>query len=278
MACVASAFKNPSTEVLSYVFADKQGTVRRQGVMLTAGNYMPCWTESLLSYQVLGKWPETLWKQYKITEAVYENYLVLSRDGVPARMRNLRACQEQTSKREAQAALSERVKRIRGIPEIYAPFPEVPAAKEWLRNFSKDALRYAILVVIGPSRAGKTEWAKSLFRNPLELKIGSLAFFPDGMRRFQRGFHDGLVLDDVRDLQFVVGHQEKLQGKYAYLVEFGSTAGGTCAFSVDMYGIPVVVTINYSTANLHFLQTHDWLSNPGNRVVVELAERPNLAQ
>ena len=102
------------------------------------------------------------------------------------------------------------------------------------------------------------------------------------MRRFQRGFHDGfhdgLVLDDVRDLQFVVGHQEKLQGKYAYLVEFGSTAGGTCAFSVDMYGIPVVVTINYSTANLHFLQTHDWLSNPGNRVVVELAERPNLAQ
>ena len=34
------------------------------------------------------------------------------------------------------------------------------------------------------------------------------------MRQFQRGVHDGLVLDDVRDLDFLVSHQEKLQGKH----------------------------------------------------------------
>ena len=42
-----------------------------------------------------------------------------------------------------------------------------------------------------------------------------------------RKFHDGIVLDDVRDLQFVVEHQEKLQGKYTGVVDvrFGKTSG-----------------------------------------------------
>ena len=108
---------------------------------------------------------------------------------------------------------------------------------------------------LGPSRKGKTEWAKSLFKHPLELKIGSLTFFPDSLRAFKRGFHDRLILDDVRDLQFVVDNQEKLQGKCDCFVEFGSTAGGTCAYHLDLFGIPVVATINFSTKNL--LDAHD---------------------
>ena len=84
------------------------------------------------------------------------------------------------------------------------------------------------------------------------------------------GFHDVVVLDDVRDLQFLVDHQEKVQGKYDCLVEFGSTAGGTCAYHVDLFGVPVVATINFSTRNLAYLEQHDWLANPGNRFVVQL--------
>ena len=146
------------------------------------------------------------------------------------------------------------------------------AAIDWLRQFDCDALRYPILIVLGPSRAGKTEWAKSLFASPLEIKIGSLTFFPDKLQEFKRGVTDGLVLDDVRDLQFIVDHQEKLQGKYDCLVEFGSTTGGTCAYRLDLFRIPVVVTVNYSTANLQWLEEHDWLGNPGNRVVVRFGE------
>ena len=146
----------------------------------------------------------------------------------------------------------------------------MPDAEEWLKLFEVDALRYPILVVLGPSRAGKTEWAKSLFKHPLELKIGTLEFFPNSMRQFKRGVHDGLVLDDVRDLVFLVNHQEKLQGKYDCLVEFGSTAGGTCAYHCDLFGVPVVATVNYSTKHLEYLECHDWLANPGNRVVVTL--------
>ena len=254
-----------------YVWADKIGTVFASNAKaLTEGNYLPCWTGCQKRYQVLGKWPETLWKQRKISTDVYEKLLFLTRDGVLSRQRNLVACREHETAASLKQAMEARVARIRSNPQLYRPFPPVPEAQAWLELFKEDSLRYPILLVLGPSRAGKTEWAKSLFSKPLELKIGTLQFFPDAMRHFQRDVYDGLVLDDLRDLQFLVDHQEKLQGKYDSLVEFGSTAGGTCAYHVDLFGIPVVATANFSTKNLEFLETHDWLANPGNRVLVHL--------
>ena len=254
-----------------YVFADKIGTVFGSDALpLTTGNYLPCWVSCEKTYQVLGKWPETLWKQRKISSATYERLLFLSRDGVVSRKRNLEACQEHEEAAALKLAVEERSARIRSNPQLYQPFAKVPQAEEWLKLFAVDALRYPIMVVLGPSRAGKTEWAKSLFKNPLELKIGTLEFFPDAMRSFKRNVHDGLVLDDVRDLQFLVNHQEKLQGKYDCLVEFGSTAGGTCAYHRDLFGVPVVATVNFSTKHLEYLDCHDWLANPGNRVLVSL--------
>ena len=150
----------------------------------------------------------------------------------------------------------------------YNAFPVVPAAAAWLQGFQVDALRYPLLVVLGRSATGKTEWAKSLFKQPLVLRVGSLTFFPEGMRAFDRRVHDGIVLDDLRDLKFLADHQEKVQGKYDSLVEFACTPGGTCAFAKDLFAVPVVATANFSTANLGFLETHDWLGTPANRVVV----------
>ena len=262
-----------------YVFADKIGTIfGSDDKPYTEGNYQPCWTACAKTYQVLGKWPETLWKQRKVTTAVYESLLFLTRDGVISRQRNLIACREQEESAALTEAVEERVRRIRSNPQLYTPFPQVPQAEQWLKLFQVDALRYPIMVVLGPSRSGKTEWAKSLFRMPLELKIGTLDFFPDIMRQFKKGHHDGLVLDDVRDLQFLVDHQEKLQGKYDCLVEFGSTAGGTCAYHRDLFGVPVVATINHSTYNLEHLDSHDWLANPGNRVLVKLDSNLEFAR
>ena len=113
------------------------------------------------------------------------------------------------------------------------------------------------------------QWAKSLFRCPLEVKVGPLMeYFPDTMRRFVRGKHDAIILDDIRDCKFFIRHQDKLQGKYDSLVEFASTPGGQCAYSHDLFAIPIVATINYATANRDLLETDDWLGNAGNRVLL----------
>ena len=126
-------------------------------------------------------------------------------------------------------------------------------------------------MVVASSRAGKTEWAKSLFKRPLVLAVGDLEHFPDGMRRFRRKHHDGIVLDDLRDFYFCVRHQEKLQGKVDAVTEFAATPSGQYAFTKWLWRVPVVVTANYTTSNRDLLNNNDFLANADNRVVVKLA-------
>ena len=129
-------------------------------------------------------------------------------------------------------------------------------------------------MVLAPSRAGKTEWAKSLFIRPLVLPVGDLEHFPDGTRQFNRKHHDGIVLDDIRDFYFCVRHQEKLQGKVDTVTEFAATPSGQYAFSKWLWRVPVVVTANFTTRNRDLLEANDFLYNANNRVVVERAAPP----
>ena len=240
--------------------------------MQVAANYEPCWTRAIRSYQVLGKWPEALWKQRKLSTEQYEEYLYLTRDGVLAWKRNLDAVKEHEAARAEAVLIAANTRRVRANAAVYSPFPPVPAAQAWLAMFCEDRLRYPLLLVLGASHTGKTEWVKSLFKNPLDLKVGSLEVLPDGMRGFERDVHDGIILDDVRDRAFLAEHQDKVQGKYDTRVEFATTPRGTCAFRKYLFAVPIAVTVNYNTRNLDYLRSHDWLMHEGNRVLVHFPE------
>ena len=217
--------RNPQQSIdraFFYVFANKIGTVLDEANLpCVAGNYMPAWvtTVGIDTYRVQGRWPEALWKHYKLEDHMYEQYLYLARDGVQARKRNLDACKAW--------------KEAAGEQE--QPFPVLPEVAAWQSLFASDMLRYPLLILIGASASGKTEFAKSLFKQPLELKVGNTHIFPAKMVEFRRGFHDALILDDVRDLDFLVQHQEKLQGKYDSRIEFATTQGGTCFFTKYLF-------------------------------------------
>jgi len=262
-----------------YVWADKIGTVQdAAGKPVVEGNYFPCWVQGqkgrFEKYSVKGAWPEKLWKKRKLSFERCEEYIFLSRDGVISKKRNMDAVKAWELETAEKEELKATVKRIRDNPALYRPFPIIQQVCQWLEEFKGDALRYAILVIIGQSLLGKTEWAESLFSHALKLEIGTLTQFPDKMRTFDRLTHDGLVLDDVRDLKFVSDHQDKLQGKYSSMSEFGTTTGGTCAYQKWLFRMPVAITINFSTANLEMLSTHDWLSKPGNRALAVVGPVP----
>ena len=253
-----------------YCWADKIGTVRDDtGAQCTAANYAPCWTDLDRTYPVLGRWAERLWKAHKLSHAVHEEYIFLCRDGVLAKKRNLDAVRDREAAVAAKLEIEERKKRLRANPSFFRPWPVVQAAVDWLEKFQHDSFRYPILIAVGPSLSGKTEWVKSLFRNVLDLKIGALPHFPEKMRTFVRSVHDGILLDDLRDLHFLVDHQEKIQGKYDVEVEFGSTPGGQLSYEKDLYRVPIAVTANRTTAHLDYLTDNDFLGNPENRVLVE---------
>ena len=259
-----------------YVFADKVGTQREaDGTPCFEGNHVPVWVKAKKGqsrYPVLGKWCENLWKARKLDHDTYEEYLYLTRDGVLSRKRNLDEVKGWEERREERTERETVTKRVRAA--LFKPFEKVPAAEAWLSLFHEELDRYPFLVVLARSRAGKTEWAKSLFKQPLVLQVGTLEHFPDGMRKFRRKFHDGIVLDDLRDFSFCERHQEKLQGKVDTEVEFASTPSGQYTFSKWLWRVPVVITANYTTKNRELLETSDFLANENNRVLVERTAPP----
>ena len=258
-----------------YVWADKIGTVRLpDGSICVAGDYAPAWTDAKKNYRVKRSWPQALWEARKLSHDVWDELLFLTRQNVISGKRNLDSVREHELQIAEEAELRAVVKRIRGNPELYRPFIKVPEAERWLQCFQQDALRFPILLVLASSRVGKTEWAKSLFERPLVLQVGVLTHFPAKMSEFCRCKHDAVVLDDIRDLDFLAQHQHILQGKYDERVEFASTPGGQLAYQRWLYRVPFVATVNYSTENLEFLRTHDWLQKPDNCVVVELLAAP----
>ncbi len=134
-------------------------------------------------------------------------------------------------------------------------------------------MRYPILLIIAASTKGKTQLAKSIFPLPLTLDIGNATFFPDLMRTFSRKKHGAIVLDDVRNMDFLTDHQHILQSKYDDdEIPFASTPGGTCEYTKYLYRVPFIVTANPSTENLDYLHSHPWLGNAANRLVLELKE------
>ena len=113
-----------------------------------------------------------------------------------------------------------------------------------------------------------------MFTQPLVLLVGDLEHFPDRMREFKRHEHDGIVLDDVRDMYFLVRHQEKLQGKVDVVAEFASTPSGSYSYSKWLWRAPLAITANYTTRNLDLLKDNDFLTHPENRAVVERTGPP----
>ena len=260
-----------------YVFANKIGTVTDEnGAPCVVGSYFPVWVPGArYTYVVKGQWPEALWRQRKLGHDTYEEYLVLCRDGYVTRKRALDAIKEAELQAATEAEILANAKRIKQT--LYKPMKEFPVLIQWWDLFAKDApdaLRFPILVLLAPSRCGKTELAMSLFKAPLKVQIGNLVHFPDRMRDFQRGHHDGIVVDDVRDLSFVVQHQEKFQGKYSEPVGFGSSPCGQNSYKRYLHNIPMVVTINCGTSGTELLHEDDFLGNPQSRVLFELKESP----
>ena len=273
-----------------YCWANKKGTVvGTDGGLCRAGNCEPAWTREQGSdlqgtakathkYKVSGDWPKKLWQEYKLEDAVYEEYLYLCKDKLAGSKRNLELYQSWKRERDLQNAITERTKRIKSNPSLYTPFGRVAEAEQWLAEFLPDAMRYSVLLVHAPSFAGKSEWAVSLFKNPLYVEIGAQCMWPARMKKLDRSVHDGLVLDDLRDLCFLEENQEKLQGKYNRPVELFNTPGGELAVTLDLFRLPMVFTINNDTKNLGLLKTSDFLKKRANVRVLSFSGRPGEVQ
>ena len=96
----------------------------------------------------------------------------------------------------------------------------------------------------------------------MQLDVGTLEHFADGIRKFDRESHDGIVLDDERDFNLLVYHQEKLQGEVERSATFVEPPSGGYAHRKWLWKIPIVVTAKFSTMNQQLLHMNVFVESP----------------
>ena len=74
-------------------------------------------------------------------------YVVLCRDRVAARKRNLEEVTKGEDELLDHEEAAENADCIHSNPVLYKPFKTFEVAQEWLQSFTKDALRYSLMLV-----------------------------------------------------------------------------------------------------------------------------------
>ena len=128
-----------------------------------------------MTYQVLGKWPETLWKQRKLSAELSDEYLFLMRDGVLARKRNLEAVREHEEAAAERALIEANTARLRSQS---CTSPGWPLSKRtafgtlcwwlWVPHIL-GIRKYAARVEFATTTGGTCAYSRYLFAVPIAI-------------------------------------------------------------------------------------------------------------
>jgi hypothetical protein len=116
---------------------------------------------------------------------------------------------------------------------------------KWKEQYLTMLTRYKFLVIYGTkSNTGKTELAKSLFKNP-HIMRGSIDWKP-----YDDEKHDAIIFDDIKGLNiysYVSDNRALFQaGCDTYPVHTTSNGGANAyAFNVYVYQKPMIITTNF---------------------------------
>ncbi|CAE7530266.1 mcfG, partial [Symbiodinium microadriaticum] len=90
------------------------------------------------------------------------------------------------------------------------------------------------------AEAAKTSFAKSLFKCPLVLTVQGATTL--NLREFKYGQHDGLILDNLNDFQFILDYRAILQANND-THRLGDSSTGMYAYQVYLWATPIVLTL-----------------------------------
>jgi len=136
--------------------------------------------------KAVARWLVDMWRDNKIeriAEALAAEKLL-----TPQLQQQIDAVNNWNEREQVKRMLEERTERVNAK---LSKFCKIKSVEEWKELFEKEELRYPFLVLCGPSKMRKTEFAKSLFKNPF-LHKDKLDW--DGYKWLENGC---IIFDDI---------------------------------------------------------------------------------
>ena len=160
---------------------------------------------------------------------------------------------------------------LRKLAQRQKPFRSFPAIETWKEQYDTELYRYKFLVLVGPSRMGKTQLARSLLdpSAPGELlEVNCASGEEPDLRRFQWSRHKLILFDEVQAKQ--VAAQRLLFQACTSDVTLACSATNCHSYTIYVHRVRMVLCTNSWEEDVRLMcpGDRDWLES--NSVVVPI--------
>ena len=213
--------------------------------------------EPFRHYLVQSSWVMNLLQGSKITHALARDLIVKTCSNLCRQLQELDVLE-----REHERALVEKARAlaVRELSRELQEWVEVPAVTRWEQQYSTVRQRYSFLVLAGPSKMGKTMYARSLTPPDMDfLEINCSAGQEPDLRAFRFSRHALILFDEIQAQQ--VAKQRKLFQASPTLVQLGASPTNCHCYQVYCHRVRFVLSSNTWETSLAELSRddRDWI-------------------
>lgn len=232
--------------------ADKIGVVKNYSTLVNENKF------DLMS----SKWTTDLVRQGKMLPKNGVDDLFKWRNNDPYPIRKMESLYNHYVLEQSKARSEEIMERAR---KKMKPFRVINKVVEWQKQYiDPSELRYDFLVLVGPTKSGKSEFARSLFKNPFEMKTNIV------WQGYNSIEHDGIILHDVQNVfRYILNNRELFQANGVHAT--GASATNCYIYNVDVLAVPIVIVTNRDGLIEH---KNEWIQ--GNSITYQLGEDEKL--
>ena len=194
--------------------------------------------------------------------------LLVRRGNASRHIRELGVNEEELEKMAVAKAMSEADRELGGTLQRWKHLPET---ERFLAQFHKPLRRHSFLVLSGPSRLGKTVYARSLCPpNMAVLEINCAGGAEPDLRAYRLSKHGLILFDEIVAGQ--VERQRKLFQAQSAPVQLGCSATNCHSYTVFTWRKPMVLCSNNWESSLLELRKadQDWVK--ANSIVLHVTE------
>ena len=146
-----------------------------------------------------------------------------------------------------------------------------PLVKKFVRQFKKAMHRYRFLVLAGPSRVGKTAFARSLCSPGMEtLEVNCSSGAEPDLKAYRFRRHDVVLFDEIEAEQ--VASQRKLFQAQASPVQLACSSTNCYSYEVFVWRKKLVLATNNWHRSLKQLPSEDRAWIQANSIVLDVHE------
>jgi len=202
-------------------------------------------------------WAFNLLQQGKITPETAHQVIVACAKNVPRLLANLDGYRRAKQALVDRAALAAARAAVNGA---FRPFRVVPEVDSWLRGFAIQRDRYPFLILEGPSKLGKTQFAESLAPPGRTLNIDCASATEPDLRQYRSEEVDSIIFDEAK-AAMVIRAKRLFQAPMG-MVNLGMSATNCNAYQVMVHRKRLVICSNTWSEEVALMSNADaaWLT------------------